>query len=102
LAPRREPPSSESLRLLAPPQRVAVECALARTPAAGPVDRHALSRGVLELLRGGARARPLLVAVGDVQWLDRPTASVLAFALRRVLPAPIRVLVAARTERGST
>ena len=102
LADLLETTSDEELRLLAPPQRVAVECALARTPAAGPVDRHALSRGVLELLRGGARDGRLLVAVDDVQWLDRPTASVLAFALRRVPPAPIRVLVAARTERGST
>ena len=34
------------------------------------------------------RAAPLVVAVDDVQWLDRPTAAVLAFAARRLATSP--------------
>ena len=37
-----------------------------------------------------------MVAVDDVQWLDTPTAHVLAFALRRLTDAPVRVLATCR------
>ena len=44
-------------------------------------------------VRGG----PLLIAVDDVQWLDAASASVLAFALRRLVAAPAAILVARRS-----
>ncbi len=86
---------------LAARQRAAVEAALARRGSSEAVDRHALSRGVLELLRREAAQGTLVLSVDDVQWLDRATGSALTFALRRLGPVPIRVLVAARTESGS-
>jgi DNA-binding CsgD family transcriptional regulator len=84
----------ESLASLAAPQRAAIEGALAR--GAARVEEHALSRGVLELLRLEGAQGDLVLAVDDVQWLDRPTASALGFALRRLGLVPIRVLAADR------
>ncbi len=94
--------SDEEVGRLAEPQSAAIEAVLARASSGRPVDVHALSRGVLELVRGLSGENRVLVAVDDVQWLDRPTASVLEFVLRRVRPSPVRVLVAARSEAGST
>jgi len=84
------------------PQRIAVEAARARASADGPINQHPLSRGVLELLRIAARDGRLLLAVDDVQWLDRPTAATLGFALRRMGDVPLRVFVAARSAAGSS
>jgi DNA-binding CsgD family transcriptional regulator len=90
----------EGLADLAPPQRDAIRVALGRM--SGTLNEHALARGVLELLRSWTAAQPLLLIVDDVQWLDRPTASALAFALRRVAPARLRVLVAVRSANGTS
>jgi DNA-binding CsgD family transcriptional regulator len=90
----------DDLEGLALPQRNAIEAALARAELKS-VGAHALSRGVLELFKRTAADGNALLCVDDVQWLDRPTASVLEFALRRLVATPIRVLVAIRTENGS-
>jgi predicted ATPase len=52
--------------------------------------------GLLNLLRRLAASRPLLVAVVDLQWLDQPTAEMLAFAVRRLHAPSVRFLFAAR------
>jgi DNA-binding NarL/FixJ family response regulator len=83
---------------LAPPQREAIEIALGM--ARGRLSAHALSRGLLELLRGWSAAGSVLLVIDDVQWLDRPTASALSFALRRVAPTGLRVLVVVRSLDG--
>jgi DNA-binding CsgD family transcriptional regulator len=93
--------SHEALSALAAPQEAALEVALAREGSSSAVDRHALSRGLLELLRREAAVGDLLVVVDDVQWLDRPTASALTFALRRLGRSPLRTIVAVRAESGS-
>jgi DNA-binding CsgD family transcriptional regulator/exonuclease VII small subunit len=54
----------------------------------------------LGVLRALAASGPVLVAVDDVQWLDVPSARVLAFVVRRLEDAPIRVLVALRVGAG--
>ena len=59
-------------------------------------DTRALPRAVVTVLRGLAVRAPLLVAIDDEQWLDPPTARVLAFALPRVRDAPVGVLIARR------
>jgi DNA-binding CsgD family transcriptional regulator len=83
---------------LARPQREALAAATAREGSSAAVDAHALSRGVLELLRLEAASGDLLVVIDDVQWLDRPTAGALQFAFRRIGTVPLGVLVAARSD----
>ena len=92
---------TESLVALAAPQRAAIQAALSLEGSSSMLDEHALSRGMLELIRLEAADGDLLLAIDDVQWLDRPTASALTFALRRLGSTPIRVLVAVRRENGS-
>lgn len=87
-----------ALASLAAPQRAAVAAALAREGSVTTVDPHALSRGLLELLRAEATEGDLLVVVDDVQWLDRPTHDALTFALRRIERVPIRLLVSMRVD----
>ena len=86
---------------LAHAPRVALETALARRRPGGVIDKHALARGVLELLRQMAVESDLLVVVDDVQWLDRPTVAVLTFAVRRLEGVPLRLLAATRVEEGT-
>jgi tetratricopeptide (TPR) repeat protein len=62
-----------------------------------PASRLAVSRAVVGLLRRASAQAPVLVAIDDVQWLDAPTAEVVEFVVRRVLDAPVRVLLARRT-----
>jgi hypothetical protein len=79
------------------PQRHAVEVALLRSDpgedAPGARTIATAVRGILETL---AAAGPLLVAVDDVQWLDRASATVLGFALRRLGGTPGGWLLARR------
>src|SRR4051812_15137379 len=90
-----------ALPSLPEPQRAALEVALlyAAPAGAGP-DRRAVGTAVRSVLGGAAAEGPLLVAVDDVQWLDRASASALSFALRRLHASPILVLVALRLEPG--
>src|SRR5581483_8216463 len=80
------------------PQRDALLAALRLTRRSGAVEQPALARGLLELFRLSAADGDLLLAVDDVQWLDRPTADALTFAFRRLEREPLRVLMALRTE----
>jgi hypothetical protein len=59
-----------------------------------------VSVGSLGVLRALAASGPVIVAVDDVQWLDAPSARVLAFVARRLEDAPIRILAALRVGSG--
>jgi predicted ATPase len=84
------------------PQRQALEVALLRAEPVGPsLDPRAIATGLLNALRELAAAEPLVVAVDDVQWLDRPSADALAFAARRLEDSDIRFLVAKRSGSSS-
>ncbi len=97
LADLLDPIDPAALDELPPIQRRAVDVALLRADAGGqPLDRLAVSAGVLALLR--ALDGPVLVAVDDAQWLDAATADVVAFALRRLAERPVGVLVSVRDE----
>jgi hypothetical protein len=47
-----------------------------------------------------AASGPVIVVIDDVQWLDVPSARVLAFVVRRLEDAPIRILVAPSVGSG--
>ena len=84
------------LSALPPPQRRALEVALYRAePTDTPPEPHAIALGVLNVLRSLAPHQPLLVAVDDVQWLDRASEDALAFAARRLGAEPVSFLLAA-------
>ncbi|MEU4425988.1 AAA family ATPase [Actinoplanes sp. NPDC024001] len=63
----------------------------------GPAPDPLLIRlGVLSLLEEAAQRSPVLLAVDDVHWLDRPTAEVLTFVIDRLDSAPIGLLATLR------
>ena len=77
---------------LSAPRRRALEVALLmEEPSGDPVDRRALAEAVRDVLQILSERGPLLIAVDDLQWLDPSSSSALAFALRRL--APNRVLL---------
>ena len=88
------PVLEETLGGLPGPQRSAVETAFLR--AEGQADPHAVSAGVLGVLRAVLASGPVLVAMDDLQWLDAASARVLEFALRRLTVGQLVVLVASR------
>jgi tetratricopeptide (TPR) repeat protein len=59
-------------------------------------ERRALARGVLDALRILSSTAPLMVAVDDAQWLDRPSAGVLEFCFRRLQREQVAILVTFR------
>jgi ATP/maltotriose-dependent transcriptional regulator MalT len=89
--------SGAVLEAVPPVQRRALEVALLRSGLAeAPVDPRTLSSAVLSLLRQMASGQPVLVAIDDLQWLDRPSARCLGFALRRLGGSPVGFLASAR------
>jgi DNA-binding CsgD family transcriptional regulator len=85
------------LRGLPGPQRQALEVALLRVdPHGRPADPRAVSMGTLQMLRSLALRTPLLVAVDDWQWVDKPSARLLAFAIRRLGGDRVGVLLTVR------
>jgi DNA-binding CsgD family transcriptional regulator len=87
----------ELLPALPAPRRSALEVALLLADAGERApDGRAVGVAVLGGLRALAESGPVLLAVDDVQWLDRSSAAVLEFALRRLLDYPILVLLARR------
>jgi DNA-binding CsgD family transcriptional regulator len=91
--------SEETMAGLPAPQRRALDVALLRAEAEGPAALpRAVSLSVLGVLRALAQVSPVVVAVDDVQWLDRPSAVALEFVVRRLKEEPIGLLVSKRGE----
>jgi DNA-binding CsgD family transcriptional regulator len=92
-------PLAAEVTALPAPQRVAADVVLlAGEPGEDgePVDERAVGAATRSLLdRARAGERPVLVAVDDAQWLDRPSERALRFALRRV--AAMSTVVTRRT-----
>src|SRR5438046_1282574 len=61
-----------------------------------PPLQRAVSLGVLGVLRALAASGPLVIALDDLQWLDRPSASTLEFAARRLRGEPIGFVLSRR------
>ena len=82
------------------PQRRALAVALLREEPEAPLDRGAVSAAFLTLLRERSRTGRVLLVVDDVQWLDRPTASALVFAIRRLRDEPVGLVLTHRSDGG--
>jgi DNA-binding CsgD family transcriptional regulator len=76
-------------------QRAALDAAFGLTNEAAP-EHFRIAMATLDLVADVATDAPLLLVIEDVQWLDRPTANVLAFVARRLESDPILLLAAAR------
>jgi DNA-binding CsgD family transcriptional regulator len=88
---------------LTPPQRRALEVALLVADATGDESEpRAVGVAVRRVLELASREAPVLLAIDDVQWLDPSSARALAFALRRLGDAELRVLLARRTGHAPT
>jgi len=84
------------------PQREALEVALLRREVHGsPRLGRAVALGLLGVIRGLSEEAELVVAIGDVQWLDAPSADALAFAARRRQAEPVAFLLAQRAGTGN-
>jgi DNA-binding CsgD family transcriptional regulator len=81
-------------------QRRALEVALLRAEAKGSLQQRAVAAAFLGALTSLSREHPVVVAVDDVQWLDRGSAQVLAYAARRLTDEPVCFLLATRKNDG--
>ncbi|GAA4261006.1 helix-turn-helix transcriptional regulator [Dactylosporangium darangshiense] len=72
-------------------QRAALLAAFGMDDGAAP-EPFMIALATLSLLADAAANRPVVVAVDDVQWLDRPTHEALAFVARRVGADPVVVI----------
>jgi len=88
-------PLRNGLEHLPPPQGDALETAIGLS-AGPPPARFLVGLATLSLLSAIAEVHPLLCIVDDAQWLDRPTAQVLAFVARRLEVESIALLFAER------
>jgi predicted ATPase len=80
---------------LSQPHQNALNVALGFSAGQVP-DRMLVSNAALILLRQAAAARPVLVVVDDLPWLDRVSAGVLGFIARRLAGSSVVFLAASR------
>src|SRR6266498_1735287 len=83
--------------LLPAPQRRALEGAFGISDADVP-DLFLIGLAALGLIAETAADRPLLVAVEDAHWLDRPSLDVLTFVARRIEFEPVVMVFAERED----
>ncbi len=83
------------------PQRVALEVALLlKTPADRPPEHRAVCAAFLGVIRLLAARGPVIIAVDDLQWMDRPSVVTIDYALRRLSNEPVGLLASVRTQAG--
>ena len=80
-------------------QATALRAALALEAGDAP-GRLAVAAATMGVLATAGVARPLLVAVDDLQWVDGASADTLLFAVRRLHADPVAVVLAMRDEVG--
>ncbi|MDE3134871.1 MAG: AAA family ATPase, partial [Acidobacteriota bacterium] len=96
------PAGSELLQALPEPQREALEVALLRRSRRHHATLHrAVAAGLLGLVRELSTATPVLIAIDDWQWLDRPSRDALEFVARRLEREPVRTVYSLRTPTTS-
>jgi DNA-binding CsgD family transcriptional regulator len=95
------PVDAGAFEALPEPQRRALDAALLRAVSEKPPDPRAIGTGLVSLLVRLAARIPVLLAIDDLQWLDRPSARALEFALRRLDAHPIALLATGRLDEQS-
>src|SRR4029079_18244265 len=65
-----------------------------------PPEPGLIGLAVADVFRAIVREGPVLVAIDDLQWLDRASDETLAFAARRIHGAQVALLVARRGTAG--
>ena len=88
--------AGDFLSELPPVQRRALKAALLLGDSEIEADDRAVAAAFLEALRQLARDSPICLAVDDIQWLDAPSVSALAYALARLDREPVAALLAVR------
>src|SRR5579862_2191178 len=90
-------PLAEEFGGLSGPHRAALAVALGFS--SGPAPDHLLvCNATLTLVRNVSEARPLLLVVDDLHWLDQASAAVLGFLARRLAGTTACLLAAARVD----
>jgi DNA-binding CsgD family transcriptional regulator len=84
------------------PQRRALEVALLLADPEDPPHPHTIATGFLGAIRLLATESALLLAIDDVQWVDRPSRRALEFILRRLKREPVKFLLAGRDVRPAS
>jgi len=88
-------PSLTRIQELAPPQRRAISSALALSDE--PIgSAYAVYLAFLSLLALAADEHPQLIVVDDLQWVDRPSATAILFAARRLGADRVATVLAMR------
>ncbi len=82
---------------LSPPRRRALDVALGRREADRPAPEPLVGSAVLDVLRGLAARRGLVVGLDDAQWCDPATATALGFAARRLRGERVAFVLSVRT-----
>src|SRR4051794_11179009 len=102
LADLLAPLESGAFEGLPTPQRRGLEVALLRADAGDRApDPRTIGTALVSLLSDLTTEAPALIAVDDVQWLDRPSARALEFAARRLEACPVVVLATLRADEAS-
>lgn len=84
------------------PQRQALNRVLLRgDTGVQPTDPRSVAAGFLSVIEHLSEAGPVLIAVDDLQWLDRASADVVTFAARR-LSGAVGVIAAVRSDTTPT
>jgi DNA-binding CsgD family transcriptional regulator/tetratricopeptide (TPR) repeat protein len=81
-------------------QRAVLRAALLRGGDSEPAPGVQARLAVLTLLRALSAERPVWLVADDVQWMDEPTAEILAFVSRRTAGLPLRILATERVAAG--
>ena len=86
---------------LPPPQQDALQVALLlKDPGGSPPEPRTVCAAFLGAIRRLAAQGPVVIAIDDLQWLDRPSVTALAYALRRLGTEPVGLLASARARSG--
>ena len=83
------------------PQQHALQVALLlKDPAGSPLEHRAVCAAFLGVVRRLADEGPVVIAIDDLQWLDRPSAVTLGYAVRRLGHEPVGLLASVRAGAG--